>query len=61
MHQATNELEKIRRQVWQEMRKLPDQHTARRLKGAHWAVPKNPGGLSDGRAATLRKLKRQEW
>ncbi|MGC8514436.1 MAG: ISL3 family transposase, partial [Acidimicrobiales bacterium] len=56
---ATNALEKIRRQVWQEMRKLPDQDTARRFKGARWALLKNPGDLSDDQAATLRKLKRQ--
>lgn len=56
---AIKALEKVRRQIWQELRRLPDQDAARRFKGARWALLKNPGDLSDEQAVTLRKLKRQ--
>ncbi|MGV1080927.1 MAG: ISL3 family transposase [Candidatus Nanopelagicales bacterium] len=54
---ATKALETVRRQVWQQMRKLPDQTAAKRFKGARWALLKNPEDLTDDQAATLRKLK----
>lgn len=56
---GTQALEKVRRQVWQDLRKLPDQDTARRFKGARWCLLKNPDGLNDDQAATLRKIKRR--
>jgi transposase len=56
---GTTALDKVRRQVWQEMRKLPDQEAARRFKGARWCLLKNPDDLNDDQAATLRKLKRR--
>lgn len=56
---ATAALDKVRRQVWQELRQLPDKDAARRFKGARWALLKNPGDLTDDQAATLRKLKRK--
>ena len=52
-------LEKVRRGVWQDLRKLPDQDSARRFKGARWCLLKNPTDLTDDQAATLRKLKRR--
>ncbi|MHB1739376.1 MAG: ISL3 family transposase [Actinomycetes bacterium] len=54
---ATNGLDKVRRQVWQELRLLPDKDAARRFKGARWALLKNPTDLTDEQAVTLRKLK----
>lgn len=54
---AGDALDKIRRQVWQDIRALPDQNAARKFKGARWALLKNPGDLTDEQAATLRKLK----
>jgi transposase len=54
---ATKALETVRRQVWQQMRTLPDQTAAKRFKGARWALLKNPEDLTDDQAATLRKLK----
>ena len=59
MQLATAALDKVRRQVWQELRLLPDQDAARRFKGARWALLKNPGDLTGDQAATLRKLKRK--
>jgi transposase len=56
---VTTALDKVRREVWQELRKLPDQDAARRFKGARWALLKNPPDLTDDQAATLRKLKRR--
>jgi transposase len=54
---AAKALDKVRRQVWQEMRTL-DGEAARRFKGARWALLKNPTDLNDDQAATLRKLRR---
>jgi len=56
---ATTALDKVRRQVWQDLRTLPDQDAARRFRGARWALLKNPGDLTDDQGATLRKLKRR--
>ena len=56
---GTTALEKVRRQVWQELRHLPDKDAARRFKGARWALLKNPGDLTDQQSITLRKLKRK--
>lgn len=55
---ASRALDKVRRQVWQEMRRL-DEDAARRFKGARWALLKNPTDLTDEQAATLRKLRRK--
>ncbi len=41
------------------MRQLKDQDTARKFKGARWALLKNPGDLNDDQTMTLRKLKRK--
>lgn len=56
---GTQALEKVRRQVWQDLRTLPDKDAARRFKGARWVLLKNPGDLNDDQSATLRKLKRR--
>jgi transposase len=56
---GTQALEKVRRQVWQDLRQLPDKDAARRFKGARWCLLKNPGDLDDDQSATLRKLKRR--
>jgi transposase len=56
---ATAALEKVRRQVWQDLRRLPNKDAARRFKGARWALLKNPADLTDEQSVTLRKLKRK--
>jgi transposase len=56
---ATKALEKVRRQVWQDLRTLPDKEVARRFKGARWCLLKNPDSLTDDQAVTLRKIKRR--
>ena len=54
---ATKALDRVRRQHWQEMRRV-DEGAARRFKGARWCLLKNPENLSDEQAATLRRLRR---
>lgn len=56
---GTGALDKVRRGVWQDLRRLPDRRAAKRFKGARWALLKNPDDLSDDQAVTLRKLKRR--
>jgi transposase len=56
---VTTALDKVRREVWRDLRRLPDHHAARRFKGARWALLKNPSDLTDDQAAPLRKLKRR--
>jgi transposase len=55
---VTAALDKVRREVWQEMRAL-DAEAARRFKGARWALLKNPTDLNDDQAVTLRRLRRK--
>ncbi|MGH8846963.1 MAG: ISL3 family transposase [Polaromonas sp.] len=56
---ATKALDKVRREVWNDLRRLPDQAVAKRFKGARWALLKNPADLNDDQATTLRKLRRR--
>ena len=48
-----------RRKAWNELRHGGNPAAAKKFKGARWALLKNPTNLSDGQAATLRKLKRR--
>lgn len=56
---ATKALDKVRREVWNDLRRLPDQTAARTFRGARWALLKNPTDLNDDQAATLRKIRRR--
>lgn len=55
---ATKALDKVRREVWNELRRV-DETAAKRFKGARWCLLKNPIDLSDQQAATLRKIRRR--
>lgn len=55
---ATKALDQIRRDVWNDMRRV-DSVAAKRFKGARWVLLKNPTDLTDDQAATLRKLRRR--
>jgi transposase len=55
---ATKALEEVRRPLWQQMRHLPDPATARKFKGARWALLKNPEDLTDRQAETLTQIRR---
>lgn len=55
---VTEALEEVRRDLWQNLRRLPGDRWARDFKGARWALLKNPEDLTDAQAAQLAKLKR---
>ena len=55
---ATRELDVVRRAHWNHLRDTTDEATARRFKGARWALLRRPEDLSDGQHDTLRALKR---
>jgi len=51
-------LDEVRRDLWQQLRRLPDDRFAKSFKGARWALLKNPEDLTDTQAAQLAKIKR---
>jgi transposase len=51
-------LDEVRRDLWQQLRRLPDDRYARDFKGARWALLKNPEDLTDTQAALLAKIRR---
>jgi transposase len=51
-------LDEVRRDLWQTLRRLPDERYARDFKGARWALLKNPEDLTDLQAAQLAKIRR---
>ncbi|MGA7270030.1 MAG: ISL3 family transposase [Acidimicrobiia bacterium] len=55
---ATDALEKVRRDIWQQLRRLPEPDIAKKFKGGRWALLKNPEDLTDRQAATLAEIKR---
>ena len=54
----TDALEELRRDIWQQLRQLPDPAVAKRFKGARWALLKNPEDLTAPQAATLATIRR---
>lgn len=51
-------LDEVRRDLWQQLRRLPDDRWARDFKGSRWALLKNPEDLTDTQAAQLAKIRR---
>lgn len=51
-------LDEVRRDLWQQLRRLPDDRWAKDFKGARWALLKNPEDLTDNQAAQLVKIRR---
>jgi transposase len=51
-------LDEVRRDLWQQLRRLPDDRWARDFKGARWALLKNPDDLTDRQAAQLTRIRR---
>ncbi len=58
MKVGTDALNRVRRDIWQELRRLPDPVMARKFKGARWALLKNPEDLTDTQARTLAGIRR---
>jgi transposase len=52
-------LEEERRRAWRHIRGSTDRDTARKYRGARWALLKNPTNLSEHQARTLRGIKRR--
>ena len=55
---ATDALDEIRREVWNEARKAGKVAAARDLKGARYALWKNPENLTDRQAAKLSSIQK---
>ena len=55
---GTRELEVVRRGHWNQLRESTDAATARKFKGARWALLRNPDDLSDRQHDTLAALRR---
>jgi transposase len=55
---ATQALDDVRREVWQQARRAGDKTGARWLKGARWALWKRPERLSDRQQAKLATIER---
>jgi transposase len=53
---ATEALDEIRRDVWNQARRAGQTDTARELKGARWALWKNPAQLTGRQAAKLAHI-----
>jgi transposase len=53
---ATDALDEVRREVWNEARRQGNLQRARELKGARFAVWKNPENLTDRQAAKLASI-----
>jgi transposase len=51
-------LDDVRRQLWNELRKLPDDRWAKDFKGARWALLKNPEDLTERQAEQLTRIRR---
>ena len=51
-------LDEVRRELWQQLRRLPDDRYAKAFKGSRWALLKNPADLTDNQAVQLAKIKR---
>ena len=55
---GTDALNTVRRDIWQQLRQLPDPDIARKFKGARWALLNNPEDLTTRQAATLTVIRR---
>jgi transposase len=51
-------LDEVRRDLWQSLRRLPDDRWARDFKGARWALLKNPEDLTEAQAGQLARIRR---
>ena len=51
-------LDDVRRDLWQQLRRLPDDRWAKDFKGSRWALLKNPEDLNPTQQTQLTKLRR---
>jgi len=55
---AGDALDEARRDLWQQLRRLPDDRWVRDFKGSRWALLKNPEDLTDRQADQLARIRR---
>lgn len=55
---GTDALNTVRRDIWQQLRQLPDPDISKKFKGARWALMKNPEDLTTRQATTLTAIRR---
>jgi len=55
---ATDAVDKVRREVWNELRRAREPGEAKDLKGARWVLLKNPANLSDEQQTTLARIQK---
>lgn len=55
---VTDALDEVRRDLWQQLRKLPDPRYAKAFKGSRWALLKNPTDLTANQARQLAGIRR---
>jgi len=51
-------LDEVRRELWNQLRRLPDDRWAKDFKGSRWALLKNPEDLTETQAAQLARIRR---
>lgn len=51
-------LDEVRRELWRQLRLLPDDRFARDFKGSRWALLKNPEDLTETQATQLQRIRR---
>ncbi len=51
-------LDEVRRDLWNQLRRLPDDRWAKDFKGSRWALLKNPEDLTEDQAARLARIRR---
>ena len=51
-------LDEVRRELWNQLRRLPDDRWAKDFKGSRWALLKNPEDLSEPQAEQLARIRR---
>jgi transposase len=59
VHLITQALDEERGRAWADLRRSTDRATARKYRGARWALLKNPTDLTDDQARILRGLRRR--
>ncbi|HSH59811.1 MAG TPA: ISL3 family transposase [Acidimicrobiales bacterium] len=51
-------LDEVRRELWNQLRRLPGERFAKDFKGARWALLRNPEDLTDTQAVQLARIRR---
>lgn len=51
-------LDEVRRDLWNQLRRLPDDRWAKDFKGSRWALLKNSEDLTEAQAAQLARIRR---